>query len=346
MRASAGLRLDYLSAAEYQAAEWPDVLGIATFSAPPASSATPSVSEVPVAAISMPPLLGTTDVCEVWRSELPVESGQRNRVRFRRSETLLFGCIAFAESEIPPADGSSALATATRQAYREIYATLDALGYPHLLRIWNHLADINRDSHGIERYRQFNRARQEALHECGRAVNGNVPAASALGAASGSPLVVYFLASRAAPSFIENPRQVSAYRYPPQYGSHAPAFSRAALLRQRDSLMLFISGTSSIVGHRSLHVGDAAAQTRETLANIGALLEEANRLERAAHFSFATLACKVYVRRPEDLPAIHAELQTAVALSTRVIYLQADICRQDLLVEIEATGLSPLAGDA
>lgn len=158
--------------------------------------------------------------------------------------------------------------------------------------------------------------------------------------------MVYFLASRAAPSFIENPRQVSAYRYPPQYGSHAPAFSRAALLRQRDSLMLFISGTSSIVGHRSLHVGDAAAQTRETLANIGALLEEANRLERAAHFSFATLACKVYVRRPEDLPAIHAELQTAVALSTRVIYLQADICRQDLLVEIEATGLSPLAGDA
>jgi chorismate lyase/3-hydroxybenzoate synthase len=345
MRAPAGLRLDYLSAAEYQAAQWPDVLGVATFSGPPASSA-PSASEIPVAAINMPLLLGTADICEVWRTELPVESGQRNRVRFRRSQTLLFGCIALAESQIAPAAGSSALATATAQAYREICTTLDALGYPHLLRIWNYLPDINRDSHGIERYRQFNRARQEALQECGRATNGNVPAASALGAPSGSPLVVYFLAGRSAPTFIENPRQVSAYRYPPQYGSHAPVFSRATLLRQPDTLMLFISGTSSIVGHRSIHVGDSAAQTRETLANIGALLEEANRVEHAARFSFATLACKVYVRRPEDLPAIHAELQSAVAPSTRVIYLQADICRQDLLVEIEATGLSPLSGAA
>jgi chorismate lyase / 3-hydroxybenzoate synthase len=345
MRAPSGLRLDYLSAAEYQAARWPDVLGIASFSAPPAASA-PSASEIPVAEINMPLLLGTADVCEVWRTEPPVESGQRNRVRFRRSETLLFGCIALAESQIAPVDGSSALATATAQAYRAIYATLDALGYPHLLRIWNYLPDINLDSHGIERYRQFNRARQEALQECGRAINGNVPAASALGAASGSPLVVYFLAGRSAPTFIENPRQVSAYRYPPQYGSHAPAFSRATLLRQPDSLLLFISGTSSIVGHRSIHVGDTAAQTRETLANIGALLEEANRVEQAAHFSFATLAYKVYVRRPQDLPAIHAELHSAVAPSTRVVYLQADICRQDLQVEIEATGIAALRPDA
>jgi chorismate lyase/3-hydroxybenzoate synthase len=349
MRAPAGLRLDYLSAAECRSAGWADVLGVATFSPPPAPhpGAAEGPDEIPVAEINMPLLLGSAGVCEVWRSEPPVESGRHGRVRFRRSETLLFGCIALAESEIGAAavaDAPSALQTVTGQAYREICAALGTLGYPHLVRIWNYLADINRDSHGTERYRQFNRARHEALHACGRTLTGNVPAASALGAASGSPLVVYFLAGRTAPTFIENPRQVSAYRYPRQYGTHAPAFSRATLLHQRDGLMLFISGTASIVGHRSLHVGDIAAQTRETLANIGALLEEANRVARAAHFSFATLACKVYVRRPQDLPAIHAELQTAVEPSTRVLYLQADICRQDLLVEIEATGLSPPAG--
>jgi chorismate lyase/3-hydroxybenzoate synthase len=349
MHARSGLRLDYLSPAEYRSAERSDVLGVAAFSGPPAPA--PGAGEIPVAEVNTPVLLGTAHVYEVWRSGQPAESGRHNRVRFRRSENLLFGCIALAEWEVagcapavpaPP----SALSTATEQAYSEICATLDALGYPHLLRVWNYLPDINRDTDGIERYRQFNRARQEALHARGRTLTGNVPAASALGAASGSPLVVYFLAGRSAPAFIENPRQLSAYRYPRQYGSHSPVFSRATLLRQRDSLTLFISGTASIVGHRSLHVGDTAAQTRETLTNIAALLQEANRVERAARFSLGSLACKVYVRRPADVAVIRAELSRALEPASKVIYLQADICRQDLLVEIEATGMCPLKAAA
>jgi chorismate lyase / 3-hydroxybenzoate synthase len=348
MHAAAGLRLEYLSPAEYRSAERADVLGVAAFRGPPAP--VPGAGEIPVAEVNTPVLLGTADVLEVWRSGQPAESGHRHRVRFRRSENLLFGCIALAESEIagPPTvpAAPSALRTATEQAYREICATLDALGYPHLLRVWNYLPDINRDTDGIERYRQFNHARREALRASGRTLAGNVPAASALGAASGSPLVVYFLAARTAPAFIENPRQQSAYRYPRRYGSHAPVFSRATLLRQHDSLTLFISGTASIVGHRSIHVGDTAAQTRETLTNIAALLEEANRAERAARFSLGSLACKVYVRRPADLAVIRAELGKALEPAARVIYLQADICRQDLLVEIEATGMCPLKADA
>ena len=166
MHAPGGLHLDYLSPAEYQSAAWADVLGVATYNGPPAPA--PGSGEIPVAEVNTPLLLGTADVYEVWRSGLPAESGRRNRVRFRRSENLLFGCIALAEWEVAggapavPAP-SSALGTATEQAYSEICATLDALGYPHLLRVWNYLPDINRDTDGIERYRQFNRARQEAL---------------------------------------------------------------------------------------------------------------------------------------------------------------------------------------
>jgi enamine deaminase RidA (YjgF/YER057c/UK114 family) len=215
-----------------------------------------------------------------------------------------------------------------------------------LLRVWNYLPDINRDCGGTERYRQFNTARQEALLASGRALAGSVPAASALGATSDSPLVVYFLAGRVAPVFVENPRQVSAYHYPRQYGTHSPVFSRAALLRQSESLTLFISGTASIVGHRSLHVGDTSAQTRETLTNIAALLSEANRLARGAHFDLDALAYKVYVRRPADLSVIQAQLASALGARAQIVYLQADICRRDLLVEIEATGICPLAAAA
>jgi enamine deaminase RidA (YjgF/YER057c/UK114 family) len=224
-----------------------------------------------------------------------------------------------------------------------MFATLTAENYPHLLRVWNYLPAINRDEHGSERYRQFNCARQLALRACGRGQHGTVPAASALGSPLASPLVVYFLAGRTAPTFVENPRQVSAYHYPREYGRHRPAFSRATLLRQRTGLALFISGTASIVGHRSLHLGDTAAQTRETLANIEALLAQANRAARGARFELSALACKVYVRRPADLPLVQAELDAALGGDARVIYLQADICRQDLLVEIEATAMYPCA---
>ena len=352
MRAVSGLHLDYVSPAEFHAARWGDVLGIASFNG--AAVDTPvGLAAVPIAQVSTPVLPPATHVCEVWRHGAPAESGNRGRVRFRRSADLLFGCIAVPEGEAAATDAASARAgipaaplplhEATRELYRQMCATLDAEEYPYLLRVWNYVPDINRDSHGTERYRQFNRARQHALQASGRPLTGRVPAASALGAAAGSPLVAYFLAARSAPTFIENPRQLSAYHYPRRYGTHSPVFSRATVMRQSESLTLFISGTASIVGHRSLHIGDAAAQTRETLTNIEVLLGEANRVARGAHFTLGSLACKVYVRRPEDLPLIQAELGAALGNGARAIYLKADICRQDLLVEIEATAISPLA---
>src|SRR5207248_225872 len=98
--------------------------------------------------------------------------------------------------------------------------------------------------------------------------------------------------------------------------------------------------------HETVHGGDAAAQTRESLANIEALLGEANRVAGAAQFTLQDLACKVYVRRPADLPLIQAQLRSRLGSTARVLYLKADICRQDLLVEIEATGAQPLKDGA
>jgi len=355
MPAPRGLHLDYVSLAEYQSARWPDVLGVATFNGAPPLDAAGS-AEIPVAQVSTPVLAAGAQVCEVWRCAEPAESGRHGGVRFRRTGDMLFGCISITEAELcaPPSDSlpqgrrhaHSPLHEATTEAYRQICATLDAESYPHLLRVWNYLPDINRHIHGTERYREFNSARRLALRASGRPLSGNVPAASALGAGPDSPLLVYFLAARTAPTFLENPRQTSAYHYPRRYGPHSPVFSRATLLRQPGSLMLFISGTASIVGHRSLHVGDTVAQTRETLTNIEALVAEANRMAPGARFSLDALACKVYVRRPVDLPVIQAQLTSALGEDARLIYLQADICRQDLLVEIEAAGMCPLAVDA
>jgi len=343
MRASGGLHLDYVSLAEYQTAGWADVLGVATFQATPADSSGMDCSGIPVARINTPVLANEPHMYEVWRCGEAAESGQHDRVSYRRTPDMLFGCITQPE---PHGGRHPPLQEATLEAYRQICATLDAQNYPHLLRVWNYLPDINRESHGTERYRQFNSARLHVLRANGRPIIGGVPAASALGAPRDSPLVVYFLAARTAPIFVENPRQMSAYHYPRQYGTHRPVFSRATLLRQSGSFSLFISGTASIVGHRSVHVGDIGAQTRETLTNIQALLAEANRAAPGAAFTLRSLACKVYVRRPFDLPIIQAHLNEVLGRGARTIFLQADICRQDLLIEIEAAGIRPLAAAA
>jgi chorismate lyase / 3-hydroxybenzoate synthase len=101
---------------------------------------------------------------------------------------------------------------------------------------------------------------------------------------------------------------------------------------------LFVSGTASIVGCETMHHGDVDAQTRETLANIEALLREANRMVGSARYSLDGLKFKVYVRQPRDLDAIKSALAERLGAAAPIVYLRADVCREELLVEIEATG--------
>lgn len=340
MSSRPSLRLEYITPSEAQLNEGHGVLGAAAFEGG-ARALNGAAVDFPLAHVHTPVLSERGEVLEVWRADVRAQPDSHGRVRYARGGDLLFGSLAVHEDDLgdPPASSSrTRLEAATDLAYREMYAALAAAGAPQLVRVWNYIPDINVDTHGLERYRQFNTARHDASLACGRAVTGNVPAASALGAATGSPLTIYFLASHHAPAFIENPRQVSAYRYPQQYGPRSPAFSRATVLGEGSEATLFISGTASIVGHRTLHAGDPAAQTRETLVNIEALLEQAGRWAGRGTLRLERLAYKVYVRDPRELPVIRAELEAALGRDAALLYLQADICRRNLSVEIEAVG--------
>jgi chorismate lyase / 3-hydroxybenzoate synthase len=334
----AALQLDYLPHAQLAAQPpswWRNVLGVVGFgSTSPAEGA-----RVPVATV-MTPALSSGGLCEIWRAEgiQPLStSDARSSIRFRYCDDLLFGCMALDEQALTEG-GAEALMRATEVAYAQVFDVLSKTQHPHLIRIWNYLADINLHSDGDERYRHFNSARQMAFRKSGRATMGTVPAACALGSPSGSPLSIYFLAARQAPTMIENPRQTSAYHYPPKFGRHSPIFSRACVWGGPGRSRLFVSGTASIVGHETLHRGDVVAQTRETMINIGALVDQANNLGGSSRYSVEALKLKVYVRRPADLAAIEATLATIVRPAHAVLYLQADVCREDLLVEIEAAG--------
>lgn len=293
----------------------------------------------PLASVQVEPLASEPALCEAWSTQGPLQPGKTGCVHWCSNGDVLFAVLQVAEAVTANAAGVPPLQTASRAAYADLFTALDALGYPHLLRVWNHVPDINGESAGVERYRLFNIGRQDAFLAHGRTVSGaNVPAASALGAAANAPLLVYCIAARQPAVAIENPRQLSAYHYPQDYGPRSPTFSRASLATFGPQHLLFISGTASIVGHRTLHAEDVAEQTRETLRNVEAVLQQAHA-KGVAGIGLANLYYKVYVRHPADWPVIRAELQRAAGAAVHAIALQADVCRSDLLVEIEATGL-------
>jgi chorismate lyase/3-hydroxybenzoate synthase len=272
--------------------------------------------------------------------------GRHGCVRFVRNDSLLFGVI---ELDEPPLAEDFAQARAgqafpveivTRQAYDALFACLEAEGLPWLARVWNFIPDIIGEQGGHERYRLFNVARQAAFAAAGRTVTGDVPAATGIGLTGSRDalrLQIYFIASRIRPVPLENPRQVSAFHYPSQYGPKSPTFARAILLPLTPSPLLLISGTASIVGHQTMHHGDVVAQTRETIANLSALVTAANAHAGKDAFSLERLAYRIYVRRAADFEAVRAVVDAQLG-STERHYVRADICRPDLLVEIEASG--------
>ncbi|MGH8623236.1 MAG: hypothetical protein ACRET3_13955, partial [Burkholderiales bacterium] len=231
----------------------------------------------------------------------------------------------------------STLAGLVHAAYRRILTNIRGSGYPHLLRVWNYMPGINELSDALERYQQFCIGRHQALVEERVEFHHGLPAATAVGTGPG-PVQIYFLASRREGVQIENPRQANAYHYPRRYGPKSPSFARASLLPSESGNRLFIAGTASIVGHASRHAGDPYRQTVETLDNIEAVIAAALVAHPGWHGGNPTSKAallKVYVRRPEHLPAIERALADRLGLVPRCLFLRGDTCRSALLLEIE-----------
>jgi chorismate lyase/3-hydroxybenzoate synthase len=209
---------------------------------------------------------------------------------------------------------------------------------------------------GRDRYMVFNAGRFAAFcHWFGSAAvfNRTVPTASAVGVVDGA-LVIHGLATRHPGRPIENPRQVPAYSYSTRYGPLPPCFARATVVpmadgldadvaaAERGSARLLVGGTASIVGEDSRHQRDARQQTLETFANLAHLLAAASgtagEVDEAARLDAFTDA-RVYIVRESDAAIVRPLVLARLAGSARVEFAQADLCRRELLVEIEGLAL-------
>jgi chorismate lyase / 3-hydroxybenzoate synthase len=300
----------------------PGVLAVLGFGdAAPQSDADPRYLHVP-----LQPHGGAAPY-EVWRTGEPVRSGRDGQIAWSCNGQLAFGVI-----EVEEGDGG--IVEAAAHAYARLIAFIRDSETPYLLRIWNYLDAITQGDGDAERYRQFCVGRARGLGAFDPTL---LPAATAIGRCDDARVLqIYWLAAAAPGVPVENPRQVSAYRYPRAYGPQPPSFARAMLPPTAQRLPLLLSGTASVVGHASQHADALLAQVDETFANFDALLGAARQSQPALPAQFgAGTRLKVYVRDREDLGIVVDALQARFGGRVPLIVLHAAICRRELCVEID-----------
>ena len=256
------------------------------------------------------------------------ERDSRDGFRLFEREGLLVGAI----NEAVGAD----LEGQTHRLYQRLIKLVGGL---HLARVWNYVPRINEpDATGLENYRAFCRGRSLAFEEgLGAGYRQHLPAASAVGGVDGR-LAVIFLATRAAPTHVENPEQVPAYDYPPEHGPRPPSFSRATRVDEAGARYVFVSGTAAIKGHETMAVGDLAGQIACTLDNFKIISRACGLGEQLGADGGWSRHFKVYLRHAEDYAKAARALDgTLFAAGDRVTWLRSDICREALLIEIEAS---------
>lgn len=301
-----------------------NVLAVFEFGQSPLNSLDPRHVPVALAQIDSPACL------EVWRCRGPIKTGSWDALRFAQGEQLTMGHIAL--------DWRSAggMRSASKAAYDLLQSYLQQSPHPWPMKIWNYIPDINQGEGDDELYRQFCLGRADAVMiDPGDAPP--LPAATGIGAPAGEPaLQIYFLSGALPGMDVENPRQVSAWRYPRQYGPRSPLFSRGTILKLGSLPQFLISGTASVIGHETHHENQVANQLVESVRNVRSLLTEGQRLSGGSLAKLDEDALlKIYLRDPADFDTLNRTLRSEIPDSVARIFLQGDICRENLLTEID-----------
>ncbi|QJR80938.1 dioxygenase [Alteromonas pelagimontana] len=257
---------------------------------------------------------------EVWSLKGDVTRGQTGQSYWSKSADII--CIAHWLSK----DDCQQIELKTQQAYESLLYVLNEQGYPYPFRFWNYLPGINAGDGDKEVYKKFCTGRLKAFQTAG-IPPAAFPSASALGHHN-EGAVFYVFASSAKPQHFNNNKQINAYEYPRQYGISSPSFARATTLRLQQQGYLFISGTASIIGHQTVEAGDLERQLEVTMNNIEHLLNHAN----PDKLTLSTF--KVYIRHAEHVSRTRSWINQRYP-HVDAVYTIADICRRDLLVEIE-----------
>jgi len=139
---------------------------------------------------------------------------------------------------------------------------------------------------------------------------------------------------------VNNPDQVKPYEYGRVVlkGIQVPQFERAVLFSGERDSTLFISGTASILGQDTIGADDIEKQTIITIENIMKLVEASHHhnIDGSPLCDLSNLILlRVYVKRQSDFEKVK-KICNSYFIGAPAVYIEADVCRENLLVEIEA----------
>lgn len=226
------------------------------------------------------------------------------------------------------------------------YLSVHGMSFADVIRQWNYIPDIiGFNEKGVEEYALFNEARAK---EYSSADMQFYPAATGIGVSGDEAIIIiYAQVDNHRKSYaVENPMQISAYYYSEDVLNRIennlicpkPLFSRGTIIVSDVEVEnVFISGTASIRGEATIASESLAEQTLKTIENINTLISADNLFSstKASNInSLYPVFLRVYVRNAEE-HSIARDLITQYYPNTNMILLQADICRDNLLVEIE-----------
>lgn len=211
-----------------------------------------------------------------------------------------------------------------------------------IVRQWNYLEDILGFDGEKQRYQEFNNVRSgvygNVFEKCG------YPAATGIGM-NGGGVIIEFVAVKSdevVTKPVDNSEQISAHSYSEKVlvGEECvlkttPKFERARYLELFNRKLIFISGTASITGEKTVGIDNPVKQTEVTIQNIKRLysnevLENLSKDKLQTRYGHA----RVYVKERKDFAAIKKTFMAHFG-NLPVVYIIADICRDNLLVEIE-----------
>jgi enamine deaminase RidA (YjgF/YER057c/UK114 family) len=231
------------------------------------------------------------------------------------------------------AAGPAEEAAAALDAAEQLLAR-EGLSFRDVVRTWFFLRDI------LDWYGPFNAVRNTAFRRMGLmgpGGDGKIPASTGIEGrnARGGWCALDLVAvrprdgGRLRMERLHSRRQNEAT----EYGS---AFARGMALTLGDSRYVFVSGTASIDDQgQTVHQGDFEAQTAQTIDAIAAVLEGAGA--SLAHLQQAT----AFLKNPCDARSFERIAERAGLAGVPLVTTVADVCRADLLVEIDASAVVP-----
>lgn len=227
------------------------------------------------------------------------------------------------------------------KVFRRIRGILETEGFSasDIVRQWNYIAGITDVSGGVQNYQMFNDSRS-AFYADADWTDG-YPAATGIGCSEGGVTVVVYAVKGfdGADSPIDNPLQIPAHKYSSNVLASGgenrvrttPKFERGRLLGN----VVFVSGTAAIKGENSEMSCDAREQALSAIEVVESLVAPANISAGCKGFRFEML--RVYVRNQEDMETVSAVFSSYFS-GVPMHFLQAGICRPELLLELEGTG--------